>query len=226
MQRLNFAHVLIFSVGLVFIVAESRAGIIPNGDFETGDLTGFHPLTPGLANGGTGNVLVQFLDGSHRAVINATAGPSTPSLSAGNAYMNSDLPFTVNVASLFEFDASYSYSTTATDSDAIRANLGLVGITASPVNSFLQYPISFVISGPGTGSIPDTSFSLPVPPGSYSIATDVHAFNGTNPTGSSSITLVVDNFRIVPVPEPSTIALAISGLACLAWRYRRRISQH
>jgi hypothetical protein len=53
---------------LLLSLPSGRAGLIPNGDFETGDFTDWLPQS---SSGplGTATAAVEFLDGSYRAVL-------------------------------------------------------------------------------------------------------------------------------------------------------------
>jgi len=52
----------------LLVAASAHGGLIPNGDFETGNFTDWNPAAGGTP-GSFGVQAVEFIDGSYRAVI-------------------------------------------------------------------------------------------------------------------------------------------------------------
>lgn len=198
----------LLSVALVFgVVSPTQAGLIPNGDFETGDFTDWGPQ-PGGTPGNGGLATVEFVDGSYRAVIKTSIGDG-PGVSGGELLTSSD-PVTWGNGKILQFDLSYEY--------AIDSVGGGVGIFVNASTSGVQIlNLTQDDTLPLAGSSPMTT---------YSIAWDgINAFDlfpsaFTLSSGSVSLTVILDNVRIVP--EPSTLVLTASALCALPLLVRAR----
>ena len=197
-------------VAIVLLVVQSaHGGLIPNGDFETGDFTDWNPAAGGTPGDG-GIQTVEFIDGSYRAVIK-TIVEAGVGLSGGELLTSSD-PLLWGNGKVLQFDASYSYTT-----DSVGADV-FFGVA----NGSIGLDILHVIQGDATplsGSSPTTTYTMPW--GGQAI--DILPFVSTQNSGSVSLTVVLDNFRIIP--EPSTwvlAATALVGVPFFAARRRRR----
>ncbi len=200
----------LLAVALVlFVIQPVHGGLIPNGDFETGDFTDWNPAAGGTPGDG-GIQTVEFIDGSYRAVIK-TVVEAGAGLSGGELLTSSD-PLLWGNGKVLQFDASYSYTT-----DSVGADV-FFGVA----NGSIGLDILHVIQGDATplsGSSPITTYTMPW--GGQAI--DILPFVSTQNSGSVSLTVVLDNFRIIP--EPSTwvlAATALVGVPCFAARRRRR----
>lgn len=189
-------------VVLVSLGGTAAAELIPNGDFETGDFSDWFPQTPL-------NASVEFIDGSFRAVLTSavTIGPS----SSSSELLTSSDPSSWGFGNTLRFDMAYTY---ATDSLGAVINLALNGGPGIAVDLFA---IQQQDATPLAGMSPMTTYEIPWNPrGAIDITPTVVLPN----SGSGSLIVVLDNFRIVP--EPSAWALVVSAFFALTLIVRRR----
>ncbi len=193
----------LLTVALVLgVVSPAQAGLIPNGDFETGDFTGWDVQTNYAS--------VEYIDGSYRAVfaLDVASGPGGPSAEL----LTATPPQNWGPGTLLQFDMSYSYA--SNDPGAVL----LISVLTAEANEALLN-LTQVDSTPLSGTSPTTTYTLPWSLGGI----DVFATAFAPGTGSASLTVILDNFRIIP--EPSTwvlAATALVGVPCFAARRRRR----
>ena len=194
----------LLTVALVLgVVSPAQAGLIPNGDFETGDFTDWQVQTIFAS--------VQDIDGSNRAVISLLHTGDSAGGASGEILSASDTKTWEN-GKILQFDASYSYAM-----DSVGADV-FFGVA----NGSIGLDILHVIQGDATplsGSSPTTTYTMPW--GGQAI--NILPFVSTQNSGNVSLTVVLDNFRIIP--EPSTwvlAATALVGVPCFAARRRRR----
>lgn len=186
----------------MWVYVPAWAGLIPNGDFETGDFTDWFPQTPL-------NASVEFIDGSFRAVLTSKVAIG-PSHSSSELLTSSD-PSSWGFGDTLRFDMAYSY---ATDSIGASINLALNG---GPGIAVALFSITQQDAAPLAGMSPMTTYEIPWNPrGTVDITPTVVLPN----SGSGSLIVVLDNFRIVP--EPSTWTLLVSVLCALPVIVRRR----
>ena len=189
-----------FSITLMSVASPALAGLIPNGDFATGDFTDWTIVTSSTP----GSASVQLLDSSYRAVLSAAGGQE------GQEFIGlRSSQFDISRPSLIEVDASFSYSVESGGPGVIAIMSGL--------DSPYFAPIVLDFADGTSGSVATQTYSvLATIPGTYTLVSFVASAT------SGNLTLIVTNFRVVPIPEPSTMALCVAGLLCLAWRYRGR----
>lgn len=222
MHRFVFVVAFLAFMAATGFASPAHAELISNGDFETGDLTDWGTYGFEQVNGAKAATSVGFVNGSYRATLVASAETASgKSWSRGHIEIASKV-FAVDVPSRLRFDASYFY-TNVGDSSHIQIFAGAYGETPNTVGFSSARPIVIDWTGGSTnGAVGTTTyFAILEPQQEYLVYAAVGAFN--EGTGSANVTLIVDNFRILPIPEPSTISLSISGLACLAWAYRKRL---
>jgi hypothetical protein len=195
---------------LLLSLPSGRAGLIPNGDFETGDFTDWLPQS---SSGplGTATAAVEFLDGSYRAVLKLD-------IPSGLGATSSELLPTSNPSSWgsghwVQFDASYSYSI-----DAIGAT-AFFGVTAGP-DSLILVNATQADATPISGFSPLTTYTLPWDGKSYiDVFPTIFTQNPPSP-GGLTLTVILDNFQIIP--EPSTWVLATTALVGAPFFVARR----
>lgn len=195
---------------LLLALPSGRAGLIPNGDFETGDFTGWGPQ-PGGTPGNVGVASVEFVDGSYRAVIQTIVADG-PGVSGGEM-LTSSSPLTWGNGKILQFDASYSYAT-----DSLGALVSFEVTTSSQYSLILLHAMQEDFT-PLSGSSPMTTYFMPWD----GKAIDVFPTVFTQNSGSVSLTVILDNFQIIP--EPSTwvlVATALCALPLVVRRQRRR----
>jgi hypothetical protein len=191
------------------VTVSTQGGLIPNGDFETGDFTDWQTQLGGtVSNGGVAKV--EFLDGSYRAVLdlNVVAGSGVSSAEL----LSASLPPTWGNGQFLQFDASYSFAT-----NGVGATLLFSAITASANEALVN--LTQQDASPLSGSTTTVTYTLPWSLGAIDIFTSISAPEA----GSASMTVVLDNFRLIP--EPSTwvlAATALLGIPFFAVRRRRR----
>jgi len=213
------------SVALVF--SQTAAAELVNGDFETGDLTGWETALTTVSTFGVGFPRVQPFDVDHDGIATSSAqfsvGKSlvidTPFQSKFGGWISQmiDVPggdyrFSADVAAfatvgndeagLFEliFDGSVYYE------GATVASVDLRSIAAN-VAEWAHLSADL----------------LGVTPGIHSVS--VRITRRFYLSAWSSLTESVDNVSFVPIPEPGTAGSILAGLAWISWRRRNRGSQ-
>ena len=174
------------------IGTQAKAGMIVNGDFETGDLSGWSA---------TGNVVPNHTYGSYTASFNRVDTPPNGvlsqsfSTSAGREYELS-----------FDFGVYAGHSQTQTLEVEVTGLAKLLSVSVfdshvvsnSPL-TFERYEFRFTADSPAT----------------------VLAFRDSASNYTWSTDGEIDNVQVNPVPEPSTYAMALAGLACGGWQMWR-----
>ncbi len=200
---------IVFSLVLIVLAsARASAGLIPNGDFETGDFTGWLPQI-GSGPLGSASASVDFLDGSNRAVL-------TVEIESGLGAVAGELFTTTDTASwgsgkVVQFDLSYSYET-----NSIGANVFLAAPSATTL-IFLN--VTQADATPLSGSSPTTTYSMPWDGNAFNLFPSILTEDAEAASGVS-LTVILDNVRLVP--EPSTCVLFASALFVAPLLARRR----
>jgi hypothetical protein len=171
---------------------------------------GFHVVgpTPGGTPGNAGVETVEFVDGSYRAVIK-TIVVDGPGVSGGELLTSSN-PATWGKGQFLQFDLSYEYTI-----DAIGGNVSIAA-TASP-GGLQILNVTQEDASPLSRSLPTTTFTIPWD-GDDSF--DLFPTVFTQNSGSVSLTVLLDNVRIVP--EPSGLMLITTVLCLTPFLARRR----
>lgn len=215
-------------------VVESRAAIV-NGDFETGDLSGW---TVDLnANYGVidvpGTAKIETIDGSFRAVLTAASDVYTDFDNDSDSRSLAEISqtFTLSESATIAVDVSGSYAATpAPFSPGGEAVLQILLLDAATDN-WLFFPLRIGSFHDGY----DTSYSFDtltvasvLPAGDYRLIAHAIANNNgnLNPGGSVYASLTVDNFRILAVPEPSGLALCALAMLGALPMLRLRCVRH
>lgn len=209
-----FKRSVVSCVLSLLVAASAHGGIIPNGDFETGDFTDWNPAAGGTPGNG-GVQTVEFIDGSYRAVIKATVA-AAPGVSGGELLTSSN-PLSWGNGKVLQFDLSYEYAIDSIGATAaISVDLG--------TSSLLILNMTQADASPLTGSSPMTTYTMPWDGSNAAFDLFPTVYTQNPASGSVSLTVMLDNVRIIP--EPSTIALFATALVAtpfvLARRVRRR----
>lgn len=167
--------------------AGAHASII-NGDFETGNLTGWT-----LEHGNQPYVSVQSFNGNHKLVLEDGPGIQVTQV------------FKITTPQRFSIDYNGVFVSTA--QSHVSYSIWLAR-TNSPFNIFQDFHEYY---DEGTITIPLTTASVAIPPGTYLIGTAVDLVNASVQKGSGQ--LIIDNVRLTAVPEPATLTLTVCGLA-------------
>lgn len=209
-RRMTLAALLMAS-SLVFS-NQSEAAIIVNGDFETGDISGWNGMDPSIApvsdagfwaGGGWGS----FLNGHYAVNFGGANRPAGETLwqqfstIAGQQYvLNFDYgrfiegsggPQSLEVTVSNSADSAILFQTVVTDLSS-ASDLGAL---------FDPYSHTFTASGSET----------------------ILAFKDVS-AGTHNTDGTLDNVQVAAVPEPSTLMLIGSGFAFCAFRRKLRIS--
>lgn len=184
---------LYVAVIVALIGTQSKAEMIVNGDFETGDLSGWNA---------TGNVVLHDTYGSYTAAFNR--GDTTP-----NGVLSQS--FSTRAGLEYELNFDFGVYTAHSQNQTLRVEVtGLVNLLSIAVSDS-----SFVSAGPLTFETYAFRFTADSP-------TTVLTFRDSASNYTWSTDNDIDNVRVNPVPEPSTYAMALAGLACAAWQMFRR----
>ncbi len=229
---MRLASFLACAAALCAAPVSLRASIV-NGDFATGDLTGwetydpldFLPMTvlPGVVESDGG--------GGFQARMTATQPPAKAPAQFGTLVFHA--------TSIFQSFTLAEPATLAIDWEATLESLP--GSSSEPgsafalaqlsdVGGFVGLPVKFTtddffdIGGIQIQS-PLSTALFKLPAGTYKL----ELFSGTDSVpadgeASASAELVVHNVYLLPIPEPATwllLALAVPALACAAARRRR-----
>ncbi len=199
-KELEMGRLLITAALVLSLSATARAEII-NGDFETGDLTGWISET----NGPT--ITVQDFGGDYKAVLNFDDSSS----GGGNqAQFYQEFVVEGTKQMLFSFDYQLSIHDLSGPGTFVDYFMGAGG--AANVAGSLKLSDESLNLGPAT-------FSAVLEPGKnlafFQIAVNVAAANGQ---------MIIDNVQLTPIPEPSSAALVSIGgaLVAIAIQQRRR----
>jgi hypothetical protein len=204
-----FKRSVVICVLSLLVAASAHGGLIPNGDFETGDFTDWNPAAGGTPGNG-GVQTVEFIDGSYRAVIK-TAVAEGPGGSAGELLTSSN-PLNWGNGKILQFDLSYEYAINSIGGTvAIAVELGTSTLVILNLSQQDLTPLS--------GSSSTATYSMPWD-GSNAAFDLFPTINAQDP-GSVSLTVILDNVRIIP--EPSTIALFATALVATPFVLVRRV---
>jgi hypothetical protein len=211
-------------LALALLLSHAAEAALINGDFETGDLTGWETALTPVGTFGDGFPRVQTFDvdqdGSASLAAQFSVGKSMPfesqfqtkfggwivqtvAVAGGDYTLSADVSAFSTVgnseAGLFEllFDGSIYYD------DGIKASVDFGSIAA---NATEWARLSAVLPN--------------VSPGTHSIGVRITREFSTS--AWTSLTQTVDDVRFVAIPEPGTAWLLLSGVSWIAWRERRR----
>lgn len=190
---------VILLAAAVFSSFEAAQGAIINGDFETGDLTGWLDWSDPSAT-------VKFQAGPWGQMVLLDAGGETDARS-GRAWITQE--FDVDKPMWFSFDyKAILYGGRPGDGAALH--LFLSGASQNLYSKFIV-PGELV-------EIPWTTIPTLLSPGHHIIdLVSARSLGGPWGEGAAYALVYVDNVRLTPVPEPSTFALAALGLVALGW---------
>jgi hypothetical protein len=216
-------------LSLMLVAAESRAAIV-NGDFETGDLSGW---TVDLAadNGPSdvpGTATVETVDGSLRAVLTA-ASDVFVDLESGQpqSYSLAKISQIVTLADAATVAVDISGSYSAIPAAFSPGGIATIGITltntANQSSHTLLHIGSFYSGFVTLHSFDTLAVAAVLPAGEYRLEAFAIANNEGNleSGGSVEASLTLDNFRLLPVPEPSGLLLISLAALCLIAKARR-----
>jgi hypothetical protein len=219
-MQMRIVLVLLVALAAMPSPHHARAGIV-NGDFQTGDLTGW------VANSLVGPSDIAIPVGV--TVVNGSpAGTLSYSGTAGGQFVGSLLQdFSITTTSKLQFDITFVLSSTVAQGQSPglqSAEVDVIDLLDDSIVSRIQAqgpetgPYTFGVGNLTRNPYLRTS-SFPMPPANYELRL---LLNLTNPAGPlTQGLLTIDN--VVLLPEPSTFALAALGFAALvAWRWRRR----
>jgi hypothetical protein len=178
---------------VLLVCSVAQGAMLVNGDFETGDLTGW-TVTQVPEN----QASIAVEDGRTVVRIDGTIWNEPIGLTLSQE-------FTIASKSTLSFDWEFAFE----GSDP------LVGITAKAAGLVEN---RFLIAGVATGgvwAVPQRSETVAytLTAGTYTIQFTMHRMSGIDPIPSISSYgfAAIDNVAIVEVPEPSTIALLLLG---------------
>ncbi len=209
-------HRLIFfvSIGWLLLAGSASANLITNGDFETGDLTGWTTFTTAEGSNGAGLPDVMMFDTTGSGASNAAVF-EVARTTLGTDFEGGGISQMVNILTFQPaLELSIDVATFAADGDSG---------TGAIYEVFFDDDLVFEIDQSGSISALDVvrdseeGVIFDVAAGTYEvkvqITTDLELTDDFRPLQ------YVDNVTLVP--EPSTAALMTLGLVGLAWRGRR-----
>jgi len=229
---------LLAAVCLVATPSFSGAGVI-NGDFETGDVSGWTVIGSGHATGSS--IGVTPTEGSYQGYLETTgnftalapavvaslgiAGPDIIALGAGTPTNGSGMSQDVTVAAGDTLKFDWNFLSDELNESATFNDFAFFSIAGSPFLLASRNSSTFDIVSPPAGFDGQTgwmtqAYTFPTA-GTYKIG--YGAFN-VGDTGHNSV-LLLDAISIL-VPEPSTLLMAGLGTAILALGALRRKRRH
>lgn len=205
------------AAALVLSGPAMAANLITNGDFETGDFSGWASI-PGA---GTDPVVIEY--GQASGYPTGAFGEAVPAPAGGGtwgAYFSSDtanpdsLMQSVNVETGVTYYLSFDYYAPLNGSN-------------NPNDANLEFLIdgalagSSLTAGTGSGTTPQTWYNFTTMYTATSTGAVDLTFNFYG-NGVTAADFVVDNVTMAAVPEPATWALMIGGFALAGMQMRRR----
>jgi hypothetical protein len=178
----------------------ARAALI-NGDFETGDLTGWRTI---VAPEPPGSASVQFIDGSHRLVLDTGLYISGLVTAIQDFTLEGKKPYLLSLDFSATFDA--------------RAG-GDIGAILYQVASG-QVMAGGVVGASKLVTIPTTTLTAVLQPGKNAIGFSVETIG--DPQFPVSGTMTIDNIRLTQIPEPTTLSMIAVGLVAITLAMRRK----
>ena len=194
---------VLFAVALVLALAGRASAEIINGDFETGDFTGWDNATNGPS------VSVQDFGGNYKAVIDFTN-----SQNGDVAYFQQLFTVDGTKAMLFSFDYQFS----AFDISGPGVGVDYAMGANNPGN------LSGTVFNGQSLELGPAKFSAILQPGANGMN-----FIIANNVGTASGQMIIDNVQLTPIPEPGSAALlsiggAVAVLTVLRRKQRWRIA--
>ncbi len=209
---------LLLSIALLLPSTAARGGII-NGDFSSGDFTGWSTLVKTTALGAS--AAVESIGGSDRAVLTVdptSTQPATAAIQQG---------FFTSVAE--QLTVNYGLELSLAGLSSGMAGLANVSIVLSEIGGPFEQDWTYTLyddpaHSSGSLSIPFQSVVVNLPhAGAYLWYAQVQAFDG--PAGNDAFAqLVLGGMQLASVPEPAAGALLAIGLGCAitCWAAHRR----
>jgi hypothetical protein len=241
MLRISKLTCALTIVGLLASTASNAAELITNGDFETGDFTGW---TVTDLSGGSGS---WFVNSGFNTPI---SGFSTSGAAGGAYYAISDQtgPGTHALSQAFTVSAgnivTLSFDMFVNDQSGVGPIIDSSGLDYTSGGSFASNQharVDILAAGSGsfdTGAGVLANFYLGVDSGSTDNPYTHYSFDISSLVGSGGSFIIrfaevdnrsflhqgIDNVSILAVPEPETYAMLLVGLGFLSFVTRRRFT--
>lgn len=209
--RARFAAAMAAAVGFA---APTDAAIVVNGDFEIQATA----IDDAMAwTGENGTTIVRVADGGVGGSAGLLVSNVTPVSAAGPLTENTGFaggdPAVGGSLYTFSFESQRSFA----NGGVFQAQL----VARDNLNNPLAFPINVTLTMASAGfELYSQDFTAPL--GTTRFEINFFAITGADPGSSSSV--IVDNVQIV-IPEPSSCALLLLGLAVLPRRRATRISE-
>lgn len=205
-------------VGCVFASDLTRAAII-NGDFETGDLTGWSVEADPEAS-----VAVQPIDGDFAAVLaGAPVGPRIDGLDSSYSLAILEQPLTLTEGATLAVDMALAYDLPV-NYGQILTTIWVETLDHNTRHQLLQFYRESDNLHALQGSFSQVVSAVIPAAGDYTIVATISLLNPVIGDGNTTGALTVDNFRLLAVPEPSGLLLgvlaAIGALPLIGLRRR------
>ena len=214
-MQMHRTAILALAFFLAQVAGTLHATVITNGDFETGDLSGWDVAGPGA-------VSVATDAGNHFAEMTTGFDPIS---GAFITTLSQDFVIPVNPAPL-TFD--FAFETTGADQFAFFIDALAVSLTTDLGNlfDFLVVDEIGMILDPLASVSPSSTFTS-----GFLLSLDVSSFAGANATiffdlfdedDLADSTVSVDNLQVVPEPGSIAAIISICVLGFISYNWRRR----